>query len=201
MKMAAVAAFLVLCVIGITTLNEHGKLEDLQVAASHVIASMTEQKLPDAGEDNTISGGSALSTEETGIQPETTESAVQTDGAGQAEVEQVPTVSGQENNLDTQPDGNGGQESGAGTEGMTQTDTSQEEYQAANSQSVVVQPSEEEEKVEEDLPVSYTIVRGDTLISICMSRYGSLDKLKEICEMNHISNADNIQVGQTILLP
>lgn len=200
MKMAAVAAFLVLCVIGITTLNEHGKLEDLQVAASHVIASMTEQKLPDAGEDNTISGGSALPTEETGIQPETTEGAVQTDGAGQTEAEQIPTVSGQENNLDTQADGVGEQESDTGTDGVVQENASQEEYQAASSQSVVVQPPEEQAEPEE-LPVSYTIVRGDTLISICMSRYGSLDKLKEICEMNHISNADNIQVGQTILLP
>lgn len=201
MKMAAVAAFLVLCVIGITTLNEHGKLEDLQVAASHVIASMTEQKLPDAGEDNTISGGSALTTEETGIQPETTESAVQTDGAGQAEVEQVPTVSGQEGNMGAQPGSVGEQESGTGTDGVVQEDTSQEEYQAASSQSVVVQPPEEQAEPEEELPTSYTIVRGDTLISICMSRYGSLDKLKEICEINHISNADNIQVGQTILLP
>ena len=84
---------------------------------------------------------------------------------------------------------------------MIQTDTpKEEEYEAANSQSVVVQQPEEEEKAEE-VPVSYTIVKGDTLISICMNRYGSLDNLKEICEMNHISNADNIQVGQTILLP
>ncbi len=203
MKMAAVAAFLVLCVIGITTLNEHGKLEDLQVAASHVIASMTEQKLPDADEDNTISGGSALTTEETGTQSDVTESAVQTDGTGQTEGEQAPTVSGQESNMGAQPDGSGGQESGEGTEanGVPQTDTSQEEYQAAHSQSVVVQPPEEQAEPKEELPVSYTIVKGDTLISICMSRYGSLDKLKEICEMNHISNADNIQVGQTILLP
>ena len=50
-------------------------------------------------------------------------------------------------------------------------------------------------------PMAYTVVKGDTLIDICMRRYGSLEKIEEICHLNGIVNADNIQVGQTILLP
>lgn len=48
---------------------------------------------------------------------------------------------------------------------------------------------------------TYTIRSGDTLIGISMSLYGSEAYVKQICELNHISNADNIQIGQKILLP
>lgn len=48
---------------------------------------------------------------------------------------------------------------------------------------------------------SYTIRSGDTLIGICMSLYGSEAYVDTICELNNISNPDNIQIGQKILLP
>ena len=48
---------------------------------------------------------------------------------------------------------------------------------------------------------SYTIRSGDTLIGISMSLYGSESYVDTICELNNISNPDNIQIGQKILLP
>ncbi|MGN0431257.1 MAG: LysM peptidoglycan-binding domain-containing protein [Lachnospiraceae bacterium] len=209
MKLAAVAAFLVLCVIGITTLNDYGKLEDLQVAAGQVIASMTEQKLPDAGQDNIVSGGSALEAQESVSQQNVLETAMQTDGmglTGETQSNEQSTVSGQEINNDTDLDNNMELNGDTDSDNVTELADGEgaSDHQAADSQSVIVQqPQEQTEEVlpEEELPTSYTVVRGDTLISICMSRYGSLDRLWEICEMNSISNADNIQVGQTILLP
>ena len=47
----------------------------------------------------------------------------------------------------------------------------------------------------------YTIRTGDTLIGISISLYGSEAYVKEICEINGISDPDNIQIGQKILLP
>lgn len=47
----------------------------------------------------------------------------------------------------------------------------------------------------------YTIRTGDTLIGISISLYGSEAYVKEICELNGISDPDNIQIGQKILLP
>lgn len=47
----------------------------------------------------------------------------------------------------------------------------------------------------------YIIRTGDTLIGISTSLYGSEAYVKEICELNGISNPDNIQIGQKILLP
>lgn len=47
----------------------------------------------------------------------------------------------------------------------------------------------------------YIIRTGDTLIGISISLYGSEDYVKEICELNGISDPDNIKIGQKILLP
>lgn len=47
----------------------------------------------------------------------------------------------------------------------------------------------------------YIIRTGDTLIGISTSLYGSEAYVKDICELNGISNPDNIQIGQKILLP
>lgn len=48
---------------------------------------------------------------------------------------------------------------------------------------------------------TYIIRPGDTLIGISCSLYGSEAYVKEICKLNNISDPDNIQIGQKILLP
>lgn len=49
--------------------------------------------------------------------------------------------------------------------------------------------------------VTYAIQKGDTLLNICRQRYGSDSRLQEICALNNIENADDIKIGQIILLP
>ena len=48
---------------------------------------------------------------------------------------------------------------------------------------------------------TYIIREGDNLIGISKRLYGSEDYVKQICELNYISNPDNVQIGQKILLP
>ncbi|MBQ8822493.1 MAG: LysM peptidoglycan-binding domain-containing protein [Lachnospiraceae bacterium] len=65
-------------------------------------------------------------------------------------------------------------------------------------------PTPEPTAVEEPVaavPQEYTIQIGDTLIQICRNRYGDEGMVKDVCAMNGISNPNNIQVGQKILLP
>ena len=50
-------------------------------------------------------------------------------------------------------------------------------------------------------PQTYIIKKGDTLTSISIAYYGTDAKVQEICELNLISNPDNIRFGQKILLP
>ena len=47
----------------------------------------------------------------------------------------------------------------------------------------------------------YIVKNGDTLITICKIKYGSLSKMEEICTINNIKNADYIAPGQKLYLP
>lgn len=49
--------------------------------------------------------------------------------------------------------------------------------------------------------VSYTVQRGDTLIGICVKRYGTDARVSEICSLNNIQDPDDIKVGEKIFLP
>ena len=49
--------------------------------------------------------------------------------------------------------------------------------------------------------VTYEVAKGDTLYGICVRFYGNLHRAKEICELNHIEDMNNILYGQKILLP
>lgn len=56
-------------------------------------------------------------------------------------------------------------------------------------------------EAQQSQPVGYVIQAGDTLIGISTRQYGDDSHVQEICELNGISNPDNIQIGQKILLP
>ncbi len=185
MRMAAVGVFLVLCVIGITTLNDYGKLEDLQVVANQVIANITEQKLPDT-QDAVVSGGNAV----TGNHLEENQEVSSPVASTSVPVTVTPSPA-----LAT-----------ATPVPSPELATPVPAESTPTPASVTPAPVSESEVLSQATEVvpeytSYTITKGDTLISICTIRYGSLDRLQEICEINSIADADNIQVGQTILLP
>ena len=47
----------------------------------------------------------------------------------------------------------------------------------------------------------YVVGEGETLYGICWNRYGSLEHLKEICQLNKLKNVDRILAGQKLILP
>lgn len=47
----------------------------------------------------------------------------------------------------------------------------------------------------------YIIKRGDTMISICKNKYGNIDRLEEVCQLNGITSEDLIYAGKKLLLP
>ena len=48
---------------------------------------------------------------------------------------------------------------------------------------------------------SYVIQPGDTLFQICMDRYGSIEAISQICQLNGMSADEIIYPGQVIVLP
>lgn len=219
-KVAVAAVLLILCVVGITTLNDYDKLEDLQVAARQVIASMSEQKLPDAQPTDSAAGQSgqdgtagpdgqdgtagpenpgSVSGQESGGTPASGHDLVSGNaGTGAAQpgqkmpqAEVAAPAAG--NSTDSSPAQEDAAEKDTAQEDAAEKDTAQD--------GTAGEDAAEEALAEQPVATAYTIVKGDTLHSICMKKYGSLARLQEICEMNGIVNADSIQVGQTILLP
>lgn len=51
------------------------------------------------------------------------------------------------------------------------------------------------------IPKAYTILKGESIASISLKFYGTLDMVDKICELNEISNPDYVRVGQKIQLP
>lgn len=256
MKMAAAAMFVVLCVIGITTINDSDKIEEMQVAARQVIADLTQQKIPDAGDDTALTvNGSAYSagsgdtalTDGTGTTTgtagttgsmatangTTTDATATANGAnttgsttttgaattgtntnGTSGTNTGSSASGMPWSDVTPPDafptgatGNGttgttgttGTSANGTTTGTTDTGIPQN---GAGTTGTSQSPSNGADTTQTATqPTSYTIMRGDTLNAICRRKYGDLGMVKQVCELNGIKNPNNIEVGQTILLP
>ena len=189
-KVAIAAACLVLFIIGVRTLSDAETMEELQVAARQVIASMSEQKLPDESDvpstdsessENVLQGNTSSLLEER-ENTETDNPQDTDDGSGNTEIGEPGNVTVEQPEVLPSP-------------------SPEPPIQQLAQPSPEPPAEESNEASTSEVPVAYTVKRGDTLNSICRERYGSLDRVAEICELNDIKNADNIQIGQTILLP
>lgn len=85
----------------------------------------------------------------------------------------------------------------AGQEGQSQTAQDPGAGEEVSAQG----PAISDVEAQQSQPVGYVIQAGDTLIGISTRQYGDDSHVQEICELNGISNPDNIQIGQKILLP
>lgn len=179
MKMTAAAVFVVLCGAGLATLGNGGQLSGLRQAARNLVDEMSEQQLPDAVE---VSNGEVqvgtIVTED-----KLTDAIRKENEAAASAAAATPTP---ESTLTPTPEP---------TPEPTPTPTPEP------TPTPTPTPTPEPTPTPTPEPVSYTIQRGDTLIGICMSRYGSDQRVAEICSLNNISNPDDIKVGQKILLP
>lgn len=215
MKMAAAAMFTVLCVIGITTINDSDKIEEMQVAARQVIADLTQQKIPDAENDNALtangsahtagSGDTALTdgtTHTTGFGDgsapgtatngsATAGTTVAATGGNTATANGTPTA--------TNATGTSGTTTGSSASGMPWSDVTPPDAFPTGTNGTTTGTTGTTQTATQ--PTSYTIMRGDTLNAICRRKYGDLGMVKQVCELNGIKNPNNIEVGQTILLP
>lgn len=102
------------------------------------------------------------------------------------------------------------------TENTAAQDSSEaeEDEEALETHSLEQQPEEKDQQSEDVLPdektktteesvqaVAYVVQPGDTLTDICRRQYGNKYKITDICDMNGISNPDDIKQGQVLMLP
>ena len=213
MKIAAAAMFTVLCVIGITTINDPDKIEEMQVAARQVITDLSQQKIPDAENDNalTANGSAHTAGSATNGTVITGTTVAATDGntvtangtpttANGANTTGGNTATANDNTTATNATGTSGTTTGSSASGMPWSDvTPPDAFPTGTTTETTTGTAGTTQTATQ--PTSYTIMRGDTLNAICRRKYGDLGMVKQVCELNGIKNPNNIEVGQTILLP
>ena len=87
----------------------------------------------------------------------------------------------------------------------TQKKTTEAEQREDNTDNEKKTTQQSEQQTEETAaagtPQTYVIRPGDTLYQISLSRYGTVDAMEKICELNGISASEIIYPGQVIVLP
>lgn len=136
---------------------------------------------------------------------ETAEDGTQTEGTAEDGAQTGETAGDGTQTEGTAEDGaQAGEAAGDGTqtEGMAE-DGAQTEETAGNEAAADEENPEQEgiEALSRNVARYYEVERGDTLYMISREIYGDTSYVKEICELNKISDPDHIQYGQKIRLP
>lgn len=178
-KLAAAAAFLVLCIAGLAAMGNGERLEDLQLAAKRLMSEFTQKQLPDAMEANGTAQVGTIVTEDK------LTDAILKENAASNTITSAPVATSAPTPAPTV----------APTPAPTSAPTPAPTAKPTPAPTPVPTAAPTAE------PVSYTIKKGDTLIGICIKRYGNDARVAEICKLNNIKNPDDIKVDDKILLP
>lgn len=197
MQLTAAASFVMLGVVGLAIMSNGEKADDWKTAARQLLEGMTEKRLPDAVEvvNNSVQPG-VIVAEDKLTDAILKENAAATSGMSEE---------GQQS--ETQPSGTvPGDQTPSGTEQSTEPVSTQPPAATpdpAPTQQPTPEPTSQPEETEAPVaePTSYTVQKGDTLIGICIQKYGSDARVAEICSLNNIHNPDDIKEGARILLP
>ena len=193
-----------LVAIVINSTNSYDKMQDLNQSAEEVLFALENQEAEDVqtpgGEKSEIVIERDVVQEEDILKLATLENEEQTAGQDE-EAEAAP-----------QEEDDAGQ-GGDSAESPTTEDDRDIEAQAANQNNgqetdAGAETAEDNEPQEEELEALsrnvtryYKVERGDTLYTISQKIYGDTAYVQKICELNQITDPDNIRYGQKIILP
>lgn len=176
MRFSTAAVFGLLCLAGLAFVWDEQGAEELQVAARQVMTEFSEQKLPDAvgaSDSDMVNAEAEVST------------LIAEDKLSEAVLAENTVETAEETSVVTPEP--------TLTPGPTVT---------PEPTSTPVQTTEPEQaKTTSAATASYVVQKGDTLIDICIRQYGTDEMVQEVCDLNGISDSDDIKVGQKILLP
>lgn len=220
MRMSAAAVFAVLCLIGVAAITRENGEGTIGERANQFLAQFSDKQSEsdDAMQGNgetesssDIHNSGTLMAENSLIDAIRQENQDATPVSGSAVSVQPTQTAESEESVpseeapDVQPEqGTPGQDSQPEQPSQeSPTPESQEPLEQENpdAQDVAAQGPAISEIESQQQPQSYVIQQGDTLIGISTRRYGNDSYVQAICELNGITNADNIQIGQKILLP
>ncbi len=176
----ASAFFLVvLCVMGITTVNNYHKMQEVEETL-HILKSTGN---PKEGSQDSTADADSLVVENIPSQVKPLEEA---DSSADAQPEAKNSKNAKDSGQSEKQQGSEKSDS-VQQETPEKTDSSQDTSETSASQ---------QERIR-----YYTVQPGDTLDSICLSIYNSLEVRDELCQLNGIEDGNKIFTGQKLQLP
>lgn len=183
---AASFLMLVICVIGITTVNNYRKMKEVESVLYVMKDSVEEKKEP----ESRVSSNVVVESIASGVKP-----------LNQQEVTKIKEEAEVDKKKEEEKKAPEKQEE------VKQEEVKKEEAEKKDS------PKEETKKPEEPKeeenqetaaapePQYYIVQKGDTLESICQKIYQNKEMVQTLCQANGIENGDKILAGQKLVLP
>lgn len=188
---------LIVLVMGIAAFNNYDGLTGMRSAIRASSSDVTAESTSGKEASGTSGQEDSAETQDTdgSAEDQNKDEQASGDSAGQASGNNAGQASG-DSAGDGQASGNNagdGQAQEQAAAGKNSTDESQSQQEKTEKQ---------EQPASQTQPKNYYVVkRGDTLVSISRKMYGDTSKVKEICNLNDITNVNLIIEGQKILLP
>ena len=199
MRLTAVGVFALLCLLGIATFRDAEKSPDVQEVQSTNVKNSAHTV-------NTVATSGSAGKDKLVMEDKLEQALLQENFSGNLS-EKNPAVTKEP--TETQPSS---EEKKPTPESQTaevqQPQTSPEDASQTASDSKPSETGQDSQKTDESSsqPVSsgavaYVIQPGDTLTAISVRQYGTDIRVADICNLNKISNPDDIKEGQVIMLP
>ena len=187
-----------LIAIVINSTNSYDKMTQLNQSASEVFFAIENQEAEDVVDTNEEREEISV------VRDETQEDVdIRTD---EPNIDAAVSDSEQEDVLKLVSLGSEEQAGETGTDEESSEESAQSSIAGEASQEGDVQntDSDEQEEVEalsRNVARYYEVEKGDTLYTISRKIYGDITHVQKICELNEITNPDQIRYGQKIILP
>ncbi|MDD3204689.1 MAG: LysM domain-containing protein [Lachnospiraceae bacterium] len=192
---------IMLCIVGVTTLNNYDKMIKVENSIQELVQSMNEKEnesetgIEKESETENMAGQAveAMNSQSEDIINET-------DNANQNLVDEKQQLATEESRSTEQQTEETQEEIQEGT-------LEEAEQEVKTEEAVKTEPETKTEVETNNLNqetseyMEYYVQEGDTLAAISFHYYTSIKMVDTICQINNISNPDSIMVGEKILLP
>ncbi|MDY3766672.1 MAG: LysM peptidoglycan-binding domain-containing protein [Lachnospiraceae bacterium] len=202
---ASTMLVLAILVIGVTIINNYDKMKNMEEALTNISRQVTEES--PSGEIAVSAQikndtGSSSGTDDSNVAADSDKAAGNVKASDQTSLEEVESASEKaeeplkkEEESETEKE-----EVESESEVRTSVGASEQDVDGKSEEEKSTESEAAEAAVRPSQAV-YIVKNGDTLADICQKYYGSLEKVEEICEINHIENQDEIWEGEKIILP
>lgn len=202
---ASTMLVLAILVIGVTIINNYDKMKNMEEALTNISRQVTEES--PSGEIAVSAQikndtGSSSGTDDSNVAADSDKASGNVKESDQTSLEEVESASEKaeeplkkEEESETEKE-----EVESESEVRTSVGASEQDVDGKSEEEKSTESEAAEAAVRPSQAV-YIVKNGDTLADICQKYYGSLEKVEEICEINHIENQDEIWEGEKIILP